>query len=199
MPKLNSRGQEEAPFELLISVIIMGFVIAVGFMAMNELAKKQCQGQIEKTMQELKRTLELVSKGQGRDSFAFRMPSCYSDVKSRLIIESSSETKTCTDVCGGSRLDCTFIQFYGVSSQGSSYISRTCLDIPPTTDFPIYDVALPAGSNPCDPDEFKQGNIGYDVVSWKEKPVLPGDYMLANEFSLASDYPRICVYKRKIG
>lgn len=195
MLKINSRGQEEAPFELLISVIIMGFVIAVGFMAMNELAKKQCQGQMDKTMQELKRTLELVSKGQGRDSFSFRMPSCYSDAKSRLVIESSSETKTCTDVCGGSRLDCTFIQFYGVSQQGSGYVSRICLDIPPTTDFP--EESTISGS-PCDPSKYLQGNISYDVVSWKEKPVQPGDYMLANEYTLMSDYPRICVYKRKI-
>ena len=135
MSRLNNKGQEEAPFELLISVIIMGFVIAVGFIAMNELSKKQCQGDIEKSMQELKRTLELVSKGQGRESFTFRMPACYSDVKSKLIIESSSEMKTCLEVCGGARLDCTMLRFYGVSDAGS-YVSRTCLDIPPTTDFP---------------------------------------------------------------
>ena len=194
MLNLNSKGQEEAPFELLVSVIIMGFVIAVGFMAMNELAKKQCDGQMDKTMQELKRTLELVSKGQGRDSFSFRMPSCYSDVKSRLIIESSSETMTCNDVCGGSRFDCTFLQFYGVSD-GSSHISRTCIDIPPATYFPTDEPG-----SPCDPSKYSaSGNITYEVVSWKEKQIQPGDYMLANEYSLLSDYPVICVYKRKIG
>ncbi len=189
---MNRKGQEAAPFELLIAVIIMGFVLAVGFMAMSELSKKQCQGSIETTMSELKTSLEIVAKGQGKTTFAFRMPPCYTESKSRLGIRNITERIVCSRICGGNRIDCTVLEFYGYSEAGS-YVSVLCLDIPATVDFPS-DVA----GSPCDPDKYESGTIEYEVVSWKDGPIIPGDYILVNEYTLMSDYPRICAYKRSI-
>ena len=44
---LNNKGQEEAPFELLIAVIVMGFVIVMGINAIFTLNREQCQGDIQ--------------------------------------------------------------------------------------------------------------------------------------------------------
>lgn len=188
-PKMNRKGQEEAPFELLVAVIIMGFVLSVGFIAMNELTKKQCQGTVENTMREFKMVIESVSKAQGSSTFSFRIPGCYIEKESRLSIRTVTEKLVCERVCGGSGLDCAFLEFYG-KSRDESYPSTVCLDIPPNLDFPSAD----AINTPCD---TKRYSGSYEIVSWKDNSIAPGDYILANEYSIVSGYPRVCVYKRK--
>ena len=63
---LSQKGQEAAPFELLIAVITMTFVIVVGLNAMSTLLRAQCEGKIDQNMEELKTALETVAKGEGK-------------------------------------------------------------------------------------------------------------------------------------
>jgi hypothetical protein len=191
--KLNSRGQEAAPFELLIAVIIMGFVLAVGLMATGELMKKECQGKMDNTMKELKVALETVAKGQGQPTFDFDLPTCYDSQKSKFIIRNITDRIPCSMICGGNRLDCTVLEFFG-SSATTGYVTSVCLDIPATVDFPK---AVEGG--PCDPSKYEIGSIKYRVISWKDEPIMPGTYLLVNEYGLTSDYPRVCVYQRYYG
>ena len=57
---VNNKGQESAPFELLISVIIMGFVIFVGLIAMNQLNEQKCINETKAKLEEMKTKIETV-------------------------------------------------------------------------------------------------------------------------------------------
>ena len=45
---MKQKGQEEGPFELLIAVILMTFVIFIGIQAMDILRVQTCEGKAEK-------------------------------------------------------------------------------------------------------------------------------------------------------
>ena len=74
MKFLGEKGQEAAPFELLIAVILMGFVIVVGIYATQQLEKQKCFQESNKKMEELKEAMEIVSKGKGQHTFSFVLP-----------------------------------------------------------------------------------------------------------------------------
>jgi hypothetical protein len=54
---VNAVGQEAAPFELLIAVIVMGFVIFAGMSAMEQLWLQKCYGTTDAKLEEMKASL----------------------------------------------------------------------------------------------------------------------------------------------
>ena len=77
---MKNRGQESAPFEVLISVIIMGFVIVIAFTAMNVLMEEQCKAEIKRSGSELKSKVQEVVKGTDTQ-LNFFPPGCFDQKK----------------------------------------------------------------------------------------------------------------------
>ena len=179
---LSQKGQEAAPFELLIAVITMTFVIVVGLNAMSTLLRAQCEGKIDQNMEELKTALETVAKGEGKKTVAYDMPSCFNQNDSSLRIVSRDDRATCSFHCGGLRYECTLLFF-----SSPDFSSIKCLNISSATDFPSATVCHDFDDQPT---EFK-------VKEWKkDEAIEPGQYTLIKQFHLFSPQPRICVYKR---
>lgn len=193
---MHSKGQEAAPFELLVAVIVMTFVIVVGLNAMNTLLKEKCQGEIESQMEGIKTAIETVAKGQGKANAYFEMPSCYrpsNDLSclpsttdpdgAKLCIVQRQDETTCSFHCGGVRTQCTLLLF-----TSPQFNLMKCLHISPNTSFPT-------GST-CDP--LSLGVKGeWGTAQWDTGTIQGGQYTLINEFTTASTRPIVCVYRRE--
>jgi len=106
---LSQRGQESAPFELLIAVIVMTFVIVIGFNALSVLEEKTCEGKLNANMEEIKSAIEAVVRNKSKSNVSFELPECYSEEESRLRIIERDELAYCSSVCGGSLAQCTVL------------------------------------------------------------------------------------------
>jgi hypothetical protein len=187
----NSRGQEAAPFELLIAVIIMTFVIVLGMNALDILAKEKCQGELDAQMEQIKTSLETVAKGQGgKATIEFRFPGCFKENESRLNIQLLLQQTVCSSICGGNRVDCVLLRFT------NPYESNTkCLNISTQTVF--------GDSTICDASRISSPDIGieYEEVEWdstEANQIFPGKYVIMKEFNQFSESPTVCVYRQKV-
>ncbi len=188
-----SRGQEAAVFELLIAVILMGFVILVGMSALQSLNEQKCEGELNQMLNDLKHAVELSSSGRSRQNVEVRFPSCFPPTKSILKLNSDLTEKECSFVCKEKRTDCIVLDFrsfdHVVTSDSSSskkgivFSKRVCLDMNPFTDF--------SGSI----EDVSSTPNNYSLVSWSEdKPIVPGNYLLVNSSNFFSSTPSVNVY-----
>lgn len=186
MAFLDRKGQEAAPFELLIAVILMGFVITVGIMATTQLEKQRCFQESNKKMEELKEAVETVAKGKGQFNLSFRMPSCGRNTLVKLVPE--RDPYLCSTFCGGSVSICTLARY---SADNVSPIVK-CLNIHPGTVFASEDSPsyCPLRSGP-------EENLLLE--DWKGPAVPQGDYILASAYAITpSPIPLMCAYRKSV-
>ena len=184
MAFLDRKGQEAAPFELLIAVILMGFVITVGIMATTQLEKQRCYQESNQKMEELKEALETVSKGKGQFNLSFRMPACGRN--SLVKLEKETDPYLCSIFCGGSVSLCTLARY---SADNVSSIVK-CLNIHPNTYFASQE----------DPG-FCPSRTGEDLLleDWRGPAIPQGDYILASAYVIGpSPNPLICAYRKSL-
>ncbi|MFH1256094.1 MAG: hypothetical protein V1494_02265 [Candidatus Diapherotrites archaeon] len=182
--KMGKSGQEEAPFELLIAVVVMTFVITIGLYAVNVLRDKQCEGELEKSLGDLQQAIQIVANGQGTQTVTFAIPSCYQETEgvTETKISYEQETHTCTYYCGSYRNECTLLKFYNPEHSTSK-----CLFISSSTAFT---------SDSC--TDFSREE-GYEVVNWHNSIISSGRYTLISKFNAFSSNPVLCVYKKILG
>ena len=191
--RLDRKGQESAPFELLIAVIVMGFVIVMGLNAMFVLQRESCEGDIEKQMENIKSGLEIVARGEGNQNLSFLMPGCYNEKEAKLEIVERDDPQTCSFYCGGNSYNCILLSF---SSPG--YYSLKCLKISNAVTFPQRNIsASPPICNilPADGDS-QPGEPYFDTIDWREGAIPQGYYTLIKEINLYTSQPMICAYLR---
>lgn len=181
----DSRGQEEAPFELLISVIIMGFVIFLGLNAMNYVQDEQCKSQISFHANRLKIAIEKVVTSGNANSFSFELPQCFTKPKDRpeMRFVTLQDSLQCSRLCGGALNEC-FVFVY--NSDEFNYM--LCFkEVAPMTSFYT--------SAPCNaPEHFVAVDMKDDIYGFSR-----GQYEFFNKSSLVESFPRICAYLRKAG
>jgi len=191
----SEKGQESAPFELLIAIIVMTFVIVIGFNALKVLDEETCKGELNQNIEKLKFAVESVVKNKSKTNVLFELPNCFSESTSGLIIVERNDTTYCSAVCGGSLAQCTVLQF---SSEHPDFTEIKCLRISSATTFPT-DISS------CDPDLLDTGSgASYEAVDWKDiddtlgysASVYPGTYTLVRQSNLFSSAPTVCVFKR---
>ena len=190
---LNNKGQEEAPFELLIAVIVMGFVIVMGINAIFTLNREQCQGDIQKQMESIKSSLEIVARGEGSQNVYYSMPSCFGEKESKLQIVERDDTDTCNHYCGGNSYNCILLSF-----SNPTYSSLKCLKISNAITFeernlnnspPTCNV-LPSAA------EHLPGEPYFEPVDWRIGSIPQGTYTLMKEINLYTSHPIVCAYLR---
>jgi len=180
----NAKGQEGAPFELLIAVFIMGFVIFAGLNAMNMLNDQKCRGTIDAKLEEFKSTLETTVHQKSPTNINFRLSDCFSENEEHVEISDNADPSTCADYCGSPMNLCTLLEYSNTGSAGFSL--RKCLSIPPDTVFPSQSFV---GAKCPDRD-------GYELQDL-DSSMPQGKYSFWNKTLATDTFPTICAYKRK--
>lgn len=182
----NARGQEGAPFELLVAVIVMGFVIFAGMNAMNVLWKQRCYGTIDAKIEEFKTSLETVVGQKSHQVIYFRLSECFDEQDESIRITDSDDPKFCAEYCGSPKKTCTLLQY---SNTGSTIFGiRKCLNIPPDTHFPSARFT----------DQKCPKKEGYELQDFTDS-IPQGYYILTNKTSSMDTFSTICAYKRAEG
>ncbi|MEK6941409.1 MAG: hypothetical protein AABW85_00955 [archaeon] len=187
----GQRGQEAAPFELLVAVVIMGFVLLAGVNVMDVLRKEECKGQLDNQLEKIKVAIESVVSGEGQKDFSFTLPTCFQRNQSRNDVQPSllkiidkQSRQICSAYCTGGKVECMLLWF---SSQEHHNVK--CLNISTVTNFP----AVP-GQEPCN-DNFE--GLTVKARDLKE-PIEDGQYLLVRKFYLGSTSADICAYKKEV-
>ena len=178
--KMNQKGQEAAPFELMVAVVLMTFVIVMGLQAIEVLNRTACEGNMLKNMEHIKTSIESVVKNKSKANTYFELPDCFNEQESSLRIIERDDITYCSAFCGGSQAQCTILQF-----SSPTFTEVKCVNISSATTFPDASTCNPA---------ILDGD--YSVSEWKTNPILEGQYTLIREFNLYSDAPIVCVYQR---
>ncbi len=127
---LFQKGQEEAPFQLLVAVILMTFVIIVGLSAMQQAEKQKCFNDTEKLMNDLKLAIEKTATYSQPSNIKFSPPDCTKDKKFVLI--ASDEERICKKTCLNSSSSCILLRY---STSEITGIQDKCLNISFDTQF----------------------------------------------------------------
>lgn len=178
----NNKGQSDTVFEVLIAVILLGFVLTAGGFAMNSLSNTKCSKEIDLSLLDLKRNIE-----EGANSplistkFTIYTPNCFgTNYKIKLI--KSDDLRLCTSYCPGSTSSC-FLLRYENDKDKASQVRYNCVNISPAINFTA---------------SAQEGIDGYSLVA----PALNsidmnnGTYLIKNN-TFANDYgtPQIYFYK----
>lgn len=166
-------------------MIVMSFVIVIGFNALDKLSSETCKGNLNQNLEEMRSGIEEVVKNKSKANIAFGLPNCFSDTDSKLVIVERDELAYCSAICGGSQAQCTVLQF-----SSPQYTESKCLRISSATTFPE--------GEPCDTRSLEPSN-GYEIADWKNiaQGIGPGQYTLVRQSNLFSSAPIVCAYKRK--
>ncbi len=184
-PKLGRRGQESAPFELLVAVVIMTFVILLGYRALQQVADIKCKGEAEGQLENLKTTLENIVKQKGKENLSFFAPVCSTAKDTKIQVKGFEDERICAAFCGGSRRSCTLLTY-----STSKFSLTKCLRISINTTFGLGETCT--GQEVSDP-------ANYDAIDLKaDAGIENGNYIMVSKFDLTGSYPIICAYKRKI-
>ncbi|MBM3282492.1 MAG: hypothetical protein FJY86_04105 [Candidatus Diapherotrites archaeon] len=195
MRTLNQRGQESAPFELLIAVILMGFVLFAGYQAMERLHEQTCANTINATLEGMARNLQNVVTGKGSAQLRFSFDSCSAkindcdnfstlstttDIMCIQLID-STDPNVCSSYCSSARSICSLIQY-----KGKNDTFTKCVDISPSTIFPTQ------GSAQC-PDRSSEG---WTLQDFSSETIQQGTYSFLKASDLTATVPIVCAYLR---
>ncbi|MEM4662991.1 MAG: hypothetical protein QXM75_03135 [Candidatus Diapherotrites archaeon] len=174
----DEKAQESAPFEVLIAVIIMGFVLYIGFMVMNDMLKQDCNNRLRESIEKFRSEIENVSELRTSSKFYFGPPTCYKDQRIRVV--SVTDEVICASTCDTATLSCLFILL-----DSRDYAERFCLK----TALQIY---FPTTYENC-PDRTSEG---YKLIDLRDGMPL-GYYDLVNETPPKQTFPIVCAYYKK--
>ncbi|HIH16752.1 MAG TPA: hypothetical protein HA252_05075 [Candidatus Diapherotrites archaeon] len=186
MRSFGQKGQESAPFELLVAVVIMTFVILLGYRALDQVAEIKCKGEVEGEMEKLKTTLENIVKQKGKENLGLYFPACQGEKDTSVRIKGFEDERICAAFCGGSRKSCTLLSY----SSPKFSISK-CLRGTINTTFGLGETCT--GQEVSDPEKYEAQDFKADIG------IDNGNYVLVSKFDLTGSYPILCAYKRKAG
>lgn len=194
--RMGSRAQESAPFELLIAVILMGFVLFAGYQALGRLHEQTCANTVNSALDDMARNLQNVATGKGSAQFRFSFGECTSkindctnfagisssqDVMCVHLID-STDPNVCSNYCNSARSFCSLIQY---KTRDNTYTK--CVDISVSTVFPGPG---DTGSQWC-PSRTDEGWVLQDFSS---TTIQQGTYSFLKASDLTASVPIVCAY-----
>jgi len=172
---LSSRGQESAPFEVLIAVIVMSFVLYFGFRALNELKYQDCMNRLTSSVEKFRAELEKTVLSGAPGKITFRPPKCARGQEIR--VDMIANRAVCSSLCESGIQQCTVISVFS-----TSYAKRFCLKIP-------LKVSFPEAPGDCE-DKTSEG---YTLIDIRDG-IPDGEYYFLNRTPAGKAFPIICVY-----
>lgn len=187
---INNKGQASAPFELLVAVVIMSFVMVVGYVVLENVNTQVCLNSVDREMTEFKLAIEDSVTRMSSTPLTFRPEgSCFSSKKSKLQIYNEETRSVCAAVCGFAADKCYIMKF---SSELPGSTKRKCLNLPSFTSFQDNESGM------CNDDTLVQGS-GYSAIDpTVEGQFLAGSYVIRNISPAGHPFPLICVYYKSV-
>ncbi len=179
-----NKGQVTAPFELLVAIIIMAFVLIVGSQMLGQVTDQVCMSHVEKEMSEFVTYLEDTSNNKSTSKFIFSPQSvCFDDDEHIMKIVRERDSKVCSSKCGIPQDTC-YIMLFHTSDVALGYKER-CINLPVYTNFAVDD------STCTTLDDL----AGYMVINPSDK--IPfGSYVLKNVARTGETWPNVCFYHK---
>ncbi len=189
----GQRGQESAPFELLIAVILMGFVLFAGYEAILRLREQTCTNTINAALEGMSRNLQNVATGKGTAQFNFSFGDCSAkindcenfnalsqtgDVECVQLID-STDPNICSSFCSSARSICSLLQY-----KGTRNTITKCVDISPSTAFPAE------GSGQCPDRQIEE----WYLQDFTASTIQRGTYSFLKVSDLTASVPVVCAY-----
>jgi uncharacterized protein (UPF0333 family) len=181
--RAGERGQESAPFELLIAVIVMIFVMMFGYRAIEEIQIADCKAKINMELENMRTAIEATANQSSLQKIHFEVPQCFRN--SSVKVSTLENRAVCSQICQEGRGECVSLDF-----RSGAYSKRVCVNIPLTTEFGGTEDGGPSG--PCTAKAsykltlFIVNNIG----------VPNGDYLLMNRTPPGNARPIVCAYRQ---
>jgi hypothetical protein len=190
---MNTKGQESAPFELLIAVILMGFVLFAGYQAIGRLHEQTCTNTINAALESMGRNLQNVATGKGTAQIHFSFSECSAKINDCENFQALSQTgdvecvrlldstdpNVCSSFCSSARSICSLLQYKSTRNTFTK-----CVDISPSTSFPAE------GSGQC-PD--RQADDWY-LQDFTASTIQQGSYSFLKVSDLTASVPVVCAY-----
>ena len=177
-----------APFELLVAMIIMAFVVIIGTQMIANTENQMCLLSIEKELTEFKSNIEETVAKKASVKFDFRPEDCFNERKVTIKLHQFiDDPTTCAARCGDPRDSC-FIIFFSAPNLSNGY-KQKCLDIAEYTTFLGVDEA-------CDTSGTLEGYKAMTPIGDAADNLLPGTYVLRDVSSAGNAYPKICIFRR---
>lgn len=176
---MNIKGQEAGPFELLVAVIMMGFVLIIGLQAMDLVQKNSCRQQTDKMLEDFKTALELVSKSNEQKRMFLDFPDCGQKKDQTLRLEIQQDPALCSKLCTTARPTCVLLRLYN-----PSFSMIKCVTMPALTNFST--------------DKGACGSVDNHVLVslFSEQDIQQGSWQFRNITSAGSaGTPIICAFQ----
>ncbi|MFH0955357.1 MAG: hypothetical protein V1777_04610 [Candidatus Micrarchaeota archaeon] len=182
----NQRGQEAAPFEVLVAVVIMGFVLFMAAQAIDYVTKRQAESQLNDQMTKLIQAVQNANNGNSA-SIVFSPNLSFKKPK-KLLFNVVSQQARCAAICSRVYTECLFFTF-----QSESFNKDLCIE-----GVPVYSNFSP--TPPCDVKpgysliDFKVG-ASTDIGNGETGYLIPGgSYSIVNKTVGSGSVPTFCVY-----
>lgn len=186
---LKPRGQSSAPFEVLVAVVIMGFVLYMALQAYQYLGKEQCKAQIKDQASSFKSSLQAAIEGQS-NLLKFFPPKCFKG-ENVMKLEVRSQKAICRAECGKEMDQCLLFIY-----RSADWDWELCLDQAPTfTNF--LDSAQCPDPEPAHPDKFEVVDFKNPRDGTKPDIIPRGIYSLQDKTGSQGGIPQICAYHQR--
>ncbi|HIH21831.1 MAG: hypothetical protein J4478_01125 [Candidatus Diapherotrites archaeon] len=182
---MNSKGQESGPFELLLAVILMGFVLLIGFQAIEVVQFNACTQQNDKMLEDFKTALEQVTHRSEQEKISLDFPACGTKKDQTVSLRTEQDPGICSKQCSTPRPTCTLLRLYN-----PRFSSIKCVNIPTVVQF--------STSPDCGSIENYQT---IDLFAIPEgSSIEEGSWIFRNITSkTASGTPVVCAFKECVG
>jgi len=189
------KGQVSAPFEVLVAVIVMGFVILAGTYALKNLSENTCLGDKKKEMGELVSSLRDVVLGSDLTfrNINFQTKACFDSKFEKIELNQYNDQSRCSAYCGGG-VQCTLLEYIyeDTAKQQRKYpIQPVCTGIASNIQFTVI-------PDECGLDDPDQAAI-WDAVDALKDPIVPGNYRMFRSSAATEASIKFCLLKRKTG
>ncbi|MFA5746253.1 MAG: hypothetical protein WCX82_00025 [archaeon] len=187
----SKRGQASAPFEVLVAVILMGFVIIAGTWALTNLSQSTCIGDKRQNMSELKEAIRDVVLGSDLTikNISFDTRPCLNQKYETITLTSYDSPTRCQAYCGGGE-NCILMEYiYDDGKTRQMPITPICMDLPTAISF---ETSLAECGTQYLPEDWFAMNLS----SSPSPNITSGKYRLFMKSTSSNSVREMCFLKR---
>lgn len=190
----SNKAQASAPFEVLVAVILMGFVILAGTWALSNLSENTCIGNKRQELSELKEAIKDVVLGSDLTikNISFDVRPCFNQKYEFITIKTYANQTMCNAFCGGGNT-CTLLEYtYNDGKTRKMPIPPICIELPTAIEYETtIDNCISDSDEQANWTLVSDSNISSNIISGKYRLLMVGS---------STDYGssrRLCFLKKK--
>lgn len=188
----SNKAQASAPFEVLVAVILMGFVIMAGTWALINLNQSVCVGNKKQSMSEIKGLIEDVVLGSdlAEKNVKFDIQPCFNEKFEKITIKTYSNETLCNAFCNSGDT-CTLMEYvYDDNKTRKVPIPPMCFNLPTSINY--------ANIGSCVISEDEQENWTVMTNTTLSSNLTSGSYKIFMKSPTASDNVRELCFLKKV-